>query len=145
MNGRIRFLTRLGLVAGALGLGSTAGAHHAFTAQYDSAKSVQIEGVVVKVEWMNPHAYFFVDTTDADGNVTTWACEMGAPAALVKRGWTRQSLNIGDVVTVDGLAARDGSTSLNARSIALNATGERLFTRSQGEQREADQANAKPE
>lgn len=114
-------------------------AHHSFAAQYDAATAVKIEGVVVKIEWMNPHAYFFVDVEDpATGKVQTWSAEMGAPAVLVRRGWTRNSLKVGDLVTVDGAAARDGSASLNAQSVVLTDTGERLFTRSEGEQREAD-------
>jgi hypothetical protein len=97
--------------------------------------------VIVKIEWMNPHAYFFVDVTDEKtGRPVTWACEMGSPTVLVRRGWTRNSLQIGEVVTVDGARARDGSTSLNAESVVLTSTGEKLFTRSAGEQREAEAA-----
>jgi Family of unknown function (DUF6152) len=116
-------------------------AHHAFSAQYDGTQPVSFEGVIVKVEWMNPHAYFFVDVTDeATGKVVTWACEMGSPAVLIRRGWTRSSLQIGEVVNVDGVRARDGSASMNAQSVVLASTGQKLFTRSAGEQSEADRA-----
>jgi hypothetical protein len=117
-------------------------AHHAFSAQYDSNQRVTVEGVIVKVEWMNPHAYFFVDVQDEDaGKIVTWACEMGSPAVLVRRGWTRNSLTIGDVVSVDGARARDGSTTMNAQTVVLTSTGQRLFTRD--EQREADRSEPK--
>jgi hypothetical protein len=125
-------------------LAASAGAHHAFSAQYDSSQRITVEGVIVKVEWMNPHAYFFVDVQDvATGKVVTWACEMGSPAVLVRRGWTRNSLTIGDVVSVDGARARDGSTTMNAQTVVLTSTGQRLFTRD--EQREADRAEPKTE
>jgi hypothetical protein len=127
------------LVLSSAWVASPARAHHAFVAQYDAASQVKIEGVIVKIEWMNPHAYFFVDVTDEKtGKPVTWACEMGSPTVLVRRGWTRNSLQIGEVVTVDGARARDGSTSMNAESVVLSSTGKKLFTRSAGEQREAE-------
>jgi hypothetical protein len=129
------------LVLGSALAASPAGAHHAFVAQYDATSQAKIEGVIVKIEWMNPHAYFFVDVTDEKtGKPVTWACEMGSPTVLVRRGWTRNSLQIGEVVTVDGARARDGSNSMNAESVVLTSTGKKLFTRSAGEQREADAA-----
>ena len=119
-------------------------AHHAFSAQYDSNQRITVEGVIVNVEWMNPHAYFFVDVQDeSTGKVVTWACEMGSPAVLVRRGWTRNSLTIGDVVSVDGARARDGSTTMNAQTVVLASTGQRLFTRD--EQRETDPVRPKSE
>lgn len=134
---------RSALALAVLGVVGPASAHHAFVAQYDAANKVSIEGVIVKVEWMNPHAYFFVDVTDEKtGKPVTWACEMGSPTVLVRRGWTRNSLQIGEVVNVDGVRARDGSTSMNAESVMLTSTKEKLFTRSAGEQREADAAAA---
>jgi Family of unknown function (DUF6152) len=122
---------------------AAAEAHHAFSAQYDATQPVSFEGVIVKIEWMNPHAYFFVDVADdATGKVVTWACEMGSPTVLVRRGWTRNSLQIGEVVSVDGVRARDGSASMNAQSVVLASTGEKLFTRSAGEQSEAERERA---
>jgi hypothetical protein len=120
-------------------LGATvAWTHHAFTAQYDVDKPISVTGVVVKIEWLNPHAYFYVDVTDeVTGEVVTWASEMGSPVALLRRGWTRNSMRIGDVVEVDGIVARDGSASLNAQSIMLTDTGQKLFTRSADEERSA--------
>ena len=110
-------------------------AHHAFTAQYDSEKPITLTGVVVKIEWLNPHAYFFIDVEDeATGEISTWACELTSPVGLMRRGWTRNSMKIGDVVVVDGVLARDGSASLNAQSVVLTSTGQKLFTRSPAEE-----------
>jgi hypothetical protein len=141
VNRRKLAVLRLSICLSSAWLASAAEAHHAFVAQYDAAERVAIEGVIVKIEWMNPHAYFFVDVTDeATGKPVTWACEMGSPSVLVRRGWTRNSLAIGEVVNVDGARARDGSTSMNAESVVLTSTGQKLFTRSAGEQREAENA-----
>jgi hypothetical protein len=141
LNRRTLEAIRVALAAAVLGLPAGADAHHAFVAQYDAASRVEIEGVIVNIEWMNPHAYFFVDVTDEKtGKPVTWACEMGSPSVLVRRGWTRNSLQIGEVVRVDGARARDGSSSMNAESVVLASTGQKLFTRSAGEQREAESA-----
>lgn len=116
-------------------------AHHAFTAQYDAAKPATLNGVVVKIEWLNPHTYFYIDVAEEHGGtVTTWAIEMGSPVVLMRRGWTRNSMQIGDVVTIDGILARDGSPSLNAQSVVLDKTGQRLFSRSANE--DGDPSNA---
>lgn len=118
-----------------------ADAHHAFSAQYDPEKTASLTGVVVKVEWLNPHAYFFIDVTDeATGAVTTWACELTSPVGLMRRGWTRNSLQIGEVVEVDGALARDGGHAINAAAVVLTATGQRLFGRSVEEERQVSDA-----
>ena len=112
-------------------------AHHAFSAQYDPGDTETLTGVVVKVEWLNPHAYFFIDVADeATGAVTTWACELTSPVGLMRRGWTRNSLAIGDVVEVEGALARDGGNALNAASVVLTSTGKRLFGRSAEEEQQ---------
>ncbi len=121
----------------AFAVGVSAEAHHAFVAQYDAEKPAQLNGVVVKIEWLNPHTYFFVDVHDEfDGTVQTWAIEMGSPVSLMRRGWTRNSMKIGDVVTIDGILARDGSASLNAQSVVLDSTGQKLFARSRAEEQQ---------
>lgn len=119
----------------ALALSGAVQAHHAFSAQYDVAKPATLNGVVVKIEWLNPHAYFFIDVTDATtGEITTWACELTSPVGLMRRGWTRNSLAIGDIVEVEGALARDGGHAINAASVVLEGTGQRLFTRSAAEE-----------
>lgn len=118
--------------------GSLAVAHHAFSAQYDPDDPAVLTGVVVKIEWLNPHAYFFIDVTDeATGEITTWACELTSPVGLMRRGWTRNSLSIGDVVAVEGALARDGGNAINAASVVLTGTGQRLFGRSAEEEQQA--------
>jgi len=116
------------LVAG-LGLLATAApmlAHHSFTAEYDAAKPVTLTGTVTKVEWMNPHARFYIDVKDDSGTVTNWELELGSPNALMRLGWTRHSLDIGQTVTVEGSLAKDGSKLANARKVTL-ADGKKIF------------------
>jgi len=92
-------------------------------------------GAVTKVEWMNPHTWFYIDVKDESGKVTNWAVEMGSPNGLMRAGWTRNSMKVGDVVTVEGSRAKDGSTNANARSVTLASTGKKLFAASsQGQQ-----------
>ena len=82
-------------------------AHHSFAAEFDAAKPVSLKGLVTKVEWQNPHTFFYIDVTeDATGKVTNWAFEMGSPNGLMRNGWTRNSLKVGDVVSVEGSRAR---------------------------------------
>jgi hypothetical protein len=116
------------LVVG-LGLLATAApimAHHSFTADYDASKPVTLTGAVTKVEWMNPHARFYIDVKDDSGTVTNWELELGSPNALMRLGWTRNSLKPGEVVTVEGSLAKDGSKLANARKVTL-ADGRKVF------------------
>ncbi len=101
-------------------------AHHSFAAEYDTSKPVKLTGAVTKIDWSNPHVYFYIDVEDDSGNVANWAFEMGAPSALRNTGWTRTSMKIGDVVTVEGTRAKDGGTHGNARAVTLTTTGQRL-------------------
>ena len=106
-------------------------AHHSFAAEFDASKPFKLTGVVTKVEWQNPHTIFYLDITDAQTKkVTNWSFEMGSPNGLMRNGWTRNTLKIGDVVTVEGSLARDGSPYGNAQAVVLASTGKRLFAAS---------------
>jgi hypothetical protein len=108
-------------------------AHHSFAAQYDATKPVTLTGKVTKVEWTNPHIYIYIDVPDEQtGDVTHWALEMGGPNALIRLGWSRNSLQPDDMVTVEGTLARDGSKLANARSVVMASTGRKMFAGSSG-------------
>jgi len=102
-------------------------AHHAFTAVFDEKKPLKMTGTVTKLEWQNPHTWFYIDVKDGSGKVTNWGMELASPNLLIRNGWTRNSLKVGDVVTVDGFGSKDGSNNGNARVVILNATGKSLF------------------
>ena len=101
-------------------------AHHSFSAEYDVNKPVKLKGVVTKVDWMNPHVYFYIDVEDEHGKVSNWACEMGPPAGLQRSGWTKNTIKFGDELIVDGSLAKDGAKQVNARTVTVAATGKRL-------------------
>ena len=100
--------------------------HHSFTAEYDSAKLMQFTGTITKIEWMNPHARFYLDVKDPEGAVINWNFELGSPILLRKLGWKQDSLKIGDQVSVEGYLAKDGAKMANARKITL-ADGRKVF------------------
>jgi len=94
-------------------------AHHSFAAEYDREKTVTLQGTVTRIEWMNPHIYFYIDVTDAAGATANWAIEGGAPTSLYRAGWRKTSLKVGDVVTVHGYLARNGKKLANMRAAIL--------------------------
>ena len=105
-------------------------AHHSFAAEFDASKPANLQGTVTKVEWQNPHAWFFMDVKDDSGKVSNWGVELGSPNGLMRAGWSKTSLKTGDVVIVEGSHAKDGSNHANARFVTLASTGKKLFASS---------------
>jgi len=100
--------------------------HHSFAAEFDSSKPVELKGTVTKLDWVNPHAWIYLDVKDGSGKVTSWACELGSPNLLMRNGWRRESLKAGDNIVVTGSAAKDGSHIANARTVRTD-DGKRIF------------------
>ena len=101
-------------------------AHHAFDTEFDAKKPVTLRGVVTKVEWTNPHVWFYLNVKNDKGEVENWGFEMGGPNSLRTSGWTRETLKIGDEVIVDGSLAKNGSRNVNAKSVTMASTGKKL-------------------
>ncbi len=100
--------------------------HHSFAAEFDADKPIELTGIVTKVDWVNPHVWFYINVRDPEtGRMVNWGAEMGPPHGLQRRGWRRGTLTIGEEVSVSGSLAKDGSNRLNARSVTLTATGGR--------------------
>ena len=123
------FIAAIGVVV--LAAGAPLVAHHSFAAEFDGSKPVTLKGTVTKMEWINPHAWLHIDVKGPDGKVVSWAVEGGAPNALLRRGWTRNSVVPGTTVTVEGFRAKDGSNKANGREVTL-PDGKRLFVGSSG-------------
>jgi hypothetical protein len=120
------------VVAALVLIGSSAAAHHSFDAEYDSKKPITVTGFVTKLDWLNPHAYVYVDVRDDSGGVKNYRIEMGPPYALVRGGWKRETVKIGDKVTVTGAAlskdGRNAAGSMPTTSMTL-ADGQKLVMR----------------
>jgi hypothetical protein len=101
-------------------------AHHSFAAEYDREKPVKLTGTVTMLDWVNPHAWIYMEVKDEAGNATAWQCELGSPNLLLRNGWRRDSLKPGDGIIVEGSAAKDGSKRANAKTVKL-ASGQRVF------------------
>jgi hypothetical protein len=120
----------VGALAGALTWGTAAPAHHSFAAQYDARKPVEMKGVVTQVDWTNPHARFYIDVTDEKGQVRKWNFELASPNVLVRNGWKRNTLKIGEPVAVTGYLARLSPPEGPQMAIAASVTasdGRELF------------------
>ena len=94
-------------------------AHHSFAAEFDSNKTVHLNGSVAKLEWTNPHIWVYLDVKDDQGNAQRWQCEGGPPNMLARNGWTKNSLKPGDQITIEGYMAKDGTKTCSARSVKL--------------------------
>jgi hypothetical protein len=106
-------------------------AHHSFAAEFDAKKPVKLSGTVTKMEWINPHAWIYIDVKNTDGTVTNWMVEAGAPNALLRRGWTKNSLLPGTEIVIEGYQAKDGANRANGRDITFK-DGKKLFVGSNG-------------
>jgi hypothetical protein len=126
MRNRILFSLIAGLGLGATG--ATALAHHSFSAEFDANKRVAMSGTVTKVEWRNPHTWFYVDVKNDNGEVVNWGFELASPNLLLRNGWSRSSLKIGDAVAVEAYQAKNGMNLANAHAVTLTSTGAKLFT-----------------
>ena len=125
---RTRLTVAVASLAGLLITAVPVVAHHSFAAEYDASKPIKLTGAVTKIEWTNPHCFFHIDVkNEQSGKIENWALELGNPNALLRAGWTPNSVKVGDAVSVDGSRARDGSLQGNARSFVLMSTGQRLF------------------
>ena len=125
---RTRLTVAVASLAGLLVTAVPVVAHHSFAAEYDAGKPIKLAGTVTKIEWTNPHCFFYIDVkNEGSGKLENWALELGNPNALLRSGWSRNSLKIGDAITVEGSRARDGSLLANARVMTLMSTGQRLF------------------
>lgn len=113
------------LVSAVFAVSIPASAHHSFSAVFDANMPVEVSGTVTEVEWMNPHAWIYIDVGSEDGETVNWAFELGSPNGLIRRGWSRKSVQVGDEISVAGYKARDGSNRGNIKSIVL-ANGSEL-------------------
>ena len=122
--------TRFGFVAIAVWMLSTPAStdgHHSAAAEFDAAKRITITGALTKLDWMNPHTLFYMDATEDGSKIANWSWELPSPNQLMRAGWMRTSMKIGDVVTVEGIHARDGSNHGMAMTVTLASSGKRLF------------------
>jgi len=116
-------LASVALLGGAIATGAAV-AHHSFAAEFDRSKPIELTGIVTKVEWTNPHVWFYINVRDSgSGEMGNWGVEMGPPHLLQRRGWLRESLSIGTQVTVNASMSRNGSLRVNASTVTLTATG----------------------
>ena len=115
MNARFAAL----LVIVSLAAAAPAAGHHSFAAEFDASEAIRVTGTLTKIEWTNPHSYFYLSVKESDGSVVEWACEAGAPGSLSRRGFKRGDLRLGDTIIVDGYRAKDRSRFMDARRVTL--------------------------
>jgi len=102
-----------------LAVGTPLIAHHSFAAEFDGTKAIRLTGALAKIEWTNPHSYFYIEVKDENGTAVRWGCEAGSPGALSRRGFKRGDIKLGDTIIVDGYRAKDGSNLIDARRVTL--------------------------
>jgi hypothetical protein len=132
----MRAVTAIAVAGAGIGLfaalaGAPAQAHHAFAAEFDAAAPIELQGTVVRMEWVNPHTWIHIDVTQADGSAERWMIEGGPPSALLRRGFNKRSLLAGTEVLVDGFRSKDGTNKANGRDVTF-VDGSKLFLGSSG-------------
>jgi hypothetical protein len=114
------------ILAGMLLSAAPAWSHHAFATEFDANKPVKMKGIVTKIDWANPHVWFYLNIKADNGTIENWGFEMGGPNSLRTSGWTKETMKIGDEVIVDGSLAKNGSRNVNAKSVTMASTGKKL-------------------
>ena len=127
-----RIVLSLIAMAGLLLSGVPAMAHHAFATEFDALKPVTMKGIVTKIDWANPHVWFYINVKTESGLIENWGFEMGGPNSLRNSGWTRETMKIGDEVIVEGSLAKNGSHNVNAKNVTMASTGKKLGAASSG-------------
>jgi len=120
------------VIAGLLLAGMPALAHHAFATEFDAQKPITVKGIVTKIDWANPHVWFYINVKTDSGLIENWGFEMGGPNSLRTSGWTRETMKIGDEVIIEGSLAKNGSHNVNAKNVTMASTGKKLGAASSG-------------